>query len=550
MAIDGIILHSLCNELKGHIPCKINKIQQVSDTEILFTIRSQSGNQKLMISTHSNYNRIHFTNKAYDTPDYPSAFLMLLRKYINGAIIRSMKQDELDRIVHFTIETRDDLGDMQSITMVVELMGKYANIILVNAQNKIIDALKRIPPFENSVRTIHPGADFIPVAAHHEKLNPFTLQKVDIEQSLTKQLQGFSPLLAKEVVYRIQTGESFESIMQAIQTSSQIYFYDDSKKDEFHLIELKHLHMHATISSIQEAMDSMYTDKEERVRIKEQSGDLFKIARQELKKNQNKLKKLNSTLEDANQLETYQQYGDLLYAYAYQVQGRSTQVTLPSFEDGSDIMIPLDEKLDVKQNAKKYYQKYTKSKTAQIEVAKQIAITQQWITYFESLLVQLEYVQVSDALEIREELTQLNFVKRRQQRQRRKKKKQVPNFIHLRVDQIDIYVGKNNIQNDYITFKQARKHHLWFHAKDIHGSHVVVASEVADEKLMRIAAMFAAYYSNGRLSSSVPVNYCFVKQLRKPNQAALGLVTLTNYKTMYIDPDKQMIQSYLQEYSI
>ncbi len=549
MAIDGIILHTLCKQLQGCMPCKITKIQQVSDTEILFTIRSNNKNSKLMISTHSNYNRIHITKRTYDTPDHPSSFLMLLRKYISGAIIKDMRQDALDRVVIFSLETRDDLGDISNMKMYVELMGKYANVILVNQENKVLDALKRIPPFENSVRTIHPGALFVPVNPHLDKVNPFTCEQVDVTTSLTKQLQGFSPVLSDEVMYRMEQGENFHDIMQQIQHSTDIYYYDESKKDHFHIIELTHLGYSARKADIQSAMDNMYFEKEEKVRIKEQSGDLFKIARQELKKSKNKLAKLQQTLEDAYQLDKYQQCGDLLYAYAYQFTRKTKQVTLPSFEDGSEILIPLDEKLDIKQNAKKYYQKYNKSKTAQIEVAKQISITKESITYFESLLVQLEFIQVADALEIREELISLNYIKKRQ-RNVRKKKKNVPNFIHLNIDDIDIYVGKNNIQNDYITFKQSRKHHLWLHAKDIHGSHVVIASEEADEKTLRIACMFAAYYSNGRMSSSVPVNYCHIKQLRKPNNAALGFVTLTNYKTIYIDPEKDLILSYLDQYQV
>ncbi len=548
MAIDGIILHAICNELQAYMPCKINKIQQVSDTEILFTIRSNNQNHKLMISTHSNYNRMHITTRSHNLPDTPSAFLMVLRKYINGAIIKEMRQEGLDRVVIFTIETRDDLGDIQTIYMYVELMGKYANVILVNEDKKVIDALKRIPPFENSVRTIHPGAVFVEIQPHTNKVDPFITSSVDQNMSLSKQCHGFSPLLSNEVLFRLQNGQTFREIMEEIQTSHTVYYYELDGKDFFHILALTHLRAKEKTYRLQNALDVMYHEKEEKVRIKEQSGDLLKIARLELKKCQNKLVKLQQTLEDAYNLETYRTYGDLLYAYAYQYPKKYKFIEVASFEGDSVIQIVLDEKLDIKQNAKKYYQKYTKSKTAQIEVAKQIALTQEQQTYFETLIMQLEQASVSDALEIREELTQLRFIKRRKQINQRKKKKSIPNFIHLDIDGVSVYVGKNNIQNDYITFKQSRKHYLWLHTKDIHGSHVVIAQEEVNEKVLRIAAMFAAYYSNGRMSSSVPVNYCPIKNLRKPNNAALGFVTLTNYKTIYIDPDKESIESYLQLY--
>lgn len=549
MALDGLVLNQLVKGLAANIPAKINKIQQVSDTEILFTIRTNNQNHKLMISCHSTYNRIHFTKRSYTTPDVPQSFIMVLRKHISGAIIKEMHQLGLDRIICFTLESRNELGDIHEIKMYVELMGKYANIILVNEENKVIDALKRIPPFENSVRTIHPGAQFVPVKAHEDKQNPYNPNDIDIEESFTKQFHGFSPILSTEFHYRIRHGETFHEIMNEIANSQSIYVCEKENKEYFHVIPLKHLEVENKCYPIQDAMDTIYFEKEEKVRIKEQSGDLFKIVRQELKKSKNKLIKLQKTLDEAYDLESYRIYGDLLYAYAYQFPKKVKEVTLPSFETGEDITIPLDEKLDIKQNAKKYYQKYQKSKTAQIEVAKQIELTQDSIAYFEILEAQLEQASFLDAVEIREELTANGYMRKRQRSIHRKKKTK-PNFMTLLVNDTYIYVGKNNIQNDYITWKQARKDHLWFHTKDIHGSHVVVADEHPEEEIIRIAAMFAAYYSKGRLSSSVPVNYCSIRQLRKPNKAALGFVTLSNYKTIYIDPIESEIENYIEKYQI
>lgn len=549
MALDGLVLNQLTKGLKENIPAKINKIQQVSDTEILFTIRANNKNHRLMISCHSSYNRIHFTRRNYTMPDVPQSFIMVLRKHINGAIIKDLHQIGLDRILCFTIEARNELGDIHEIKMYVELMGKYANIILVNDENKVIDALKRIPPFENSVRTIHPGAQFVPVQPHSNKQDPYHPNQIDIEESFTKQFHGFSPILSNEFHYRIRHGEEFTEVMNEIAKSQSIYVCEKDEKEHFHVIPLKHLEVESKEYPIQEAMDTLYFEKEEKVRIKEQSGDLFKIVRQELKKSKNKLLKLQKTLDEAYDLENYRIYGDLLYAYAYQFPKKVKEAILPSFETGEDIVIPLDEKLDIKQNAKKYYQKYQKSKTAQIEVAKQIELTKDSIAYFEILEAQLEQASFLDAVEIREELTANGYM-RKKQRSINRKKKTKPNFMTLDIDGIMVYIGKNNIQNDYITWKQSRKDHLWFHTKDIHGSHVVVASDNPSEEIIRIAAMFAAYYSKGRLSSSVPVNYCPIRQLRKPNKAALGFVTLTNYKTIYIDPVESDIEEYIHKYQI
>lgn len=550
MALDGLVLHQIQTQLQEIVPSKINKIQQVSDTEMLFTLRANNQNYKLMISCHSSYNRIHFTQRSYTTPEVPQNFVMVLRKHISGAIITQLEQQGLDRVLKFTLEARNELGDIHCIYMYVELMGKYANIILVNKDNKVIDALKRIPPFENSVRTIHPGATFVEVTPHSDKKDPFTNHEYTIVDSFTKQFHGFSPLLSSEMHHRLQHNENFETIMQQIQTSDTIYVcHDQEGKEHFHVIPLTHISATHKSYPLQEAMDVLFFDKEEKVRIKEQSGDLFKLVKQEIKKSKNKLQKLEKTLDDAYDLEKYRIYGDLLYAYAYQFPHKTNTATLPSFEDGEDITIPLDEKLDVKQNAKKYYQKYQKSKTAQIEVAKQIELTQTSIAYFENVEAQLEFANFEDASEIREELVNNGYM-RSKQRLIRKKKKTKPNFLTLCIDDTYVYVGKNNIQNDYITWKQGRKEHTWLHAKDIHGSHVVIANDTPNENVLRIAAMFAAYYSKARHSSSVPVNYCLIKQLKKPNNAALGFVVLSNYKSIYIDPSEDEIQTYIETYQI
>lgn len=549
MALDGLVLNQLVKGMENLIPAKINKIQQVSDTEILFTLRSNNQNHKLMISCHSSYNRIHFTKRNYPVPDIPQSFIMVLRKHINGAIIKDMKQLGLDRIVQFTLEARNELGDIHEIIMYVELMGKYANMILVNEENRVIDALKRIPPFENNVRTIHPGAAFIPVIAQADKQDPYHPTSIDMEESFTKQFHGFSPLLSTEFHYRLRHNQCFNDIMEEINNSQTIYISTKDDKEYFHVIPLQHLEVNARAYPIFEAMDILYFEKEEKVRIKEQSGDLFKLVRQELKKNRNKLLKLNKTLDDAYDLETYRIYGELLYAYADKYPYKRKDVILPSFETNEDITIPLEEKLDMKQNAKKYYQKYQKAKTAQIEVAKQIELTKENIAYFEIIEAQLEQASFLDAAEIRDELSNRGYMRKKPQSIKRKKKIK-PNFMILDINGTFIYIGKNNLQNDYITWKQAKKDHLWFHTKDIHGSHVVVADEHPNDDIIRIAAMFAAYYSKARMSSSVPVNYCMVKQLRKPNQAALGFVTLNNYKTIYIDPDENKINELIKQYEI
>lgn len=546
MALDGLLLQQLQKSIVNFLPAKINKIQQISDTEILLLLHSAQGNRKLMISTHSVYNRIHFSEEKYTTLETPGNFVMLLRKLCDQGIIKTLEQVGLDRILHMQMETRDELGDIHIRHMYIELMGKYANMVLVDEDQKIIDALKRIPPFENNCRTIHPGAVFQLPAPHTNKQNPYAYECIDVEMNFTKQFHGFSPLLSMELQYRLQHGEHFDDVMKQIQTSDTLYISDIKDTMFFHAIPLKHLETTPRSYEMMKGFDVLFYEKEEKVRIKQQSGDLFKVVRKELHKNTSKLPKLQLTLEASMNCDKYREYGDLLFAYLHSVK-KEPKIILPSFETGEDVSIPIDMKYDMKQNANKFYQKYHKSKRAQIMVQEQIALCEKEIEYFEAMMVQLEQATIHDAMEIREELVKQGYMKPQKTKIRKKKKQELPHYETFQFDEATIYVGKNNLQNEYVTWKLGRKQDMWLHAKDYHGAHVVITCEEPSEQLLRNAAMLAAYYSNGRYSSSVPVNYCAVRQLKKIPGNKGSLVSLSTYKTIYIDPDPTHIQQLLDQ---
>lgn len=549
MALDGLVLQRLKEEIAQYLPARIHKIQQISDTEILFQLYGANGSRRLMISAHSVYNRIHFTEEKYTAMETPGNFVMLLRKLCDQGIIKTLEQIGLDRILHMQIEARDELGDIHIRHMYIELMGKYANIILVDEQEKIIDALKRIPPFENNSRTIHPGALFRLPAPHSGKQDPFCCRQFDHDESFTKQFHGFSPLLSDEMHYRLAHKEQFSDVMQEIKTSHHLYISDIGERMYFHCIPLKHLQAECRSYDIMKGFDILFYEKEEKVRIKQQSGDLFKTVRKELHKNKSKLPKLQQTLEDSLHCEIYRQYGDLLFAYMLSLKKEKT-ILLPSFETGEDIVIPIDMKYDLKQNANKYYQKYHKAKRAQLIVKEQIELCIKELHYFEALEVQLEQASIDDAKEIREELVKQGYMRPQKTRIRKKKGQELPHFSTFQFKDIDVYLGKNNLQNEYVTWKLGKKDHIWLHAKDYHGAHVVIAAAHAEEQLLRDAAMLAAYYSNGRYSSSVPVNYCHIRQLKKIPKTKGSFVSLTNYHTIYIDPDPSHIQKLLDEHLI
>ena len=245
--------------------------------------------------------------------------------------------------------------------------------------------------------------------------------------------------------------------------------------------------------------------------------------------------------------EKYREYGDLLFAYMSSIE-RAEVVTLPSFETGEDVRIPLDMRFDIKGNANRYYQKYHKSKRAQSILQEQIALCEKEIRYFESMEVQLEQATVQDAMEIREELARQGYVKAARTRIRKKKKQELPHYETFVFDDVLVYVGKNNLQNDYVTWRLGKKSDTWLHAKDLHGAHVVITCEHPKEEILRNAAMLAAWYSNGRYSSSVPVNYCNIRQLKKIPGNKGSFVSLSSYKTIYIDPEPAGIQRLMDEH--
>lgn len=546
MAIDGLLLRQLRNEIAAYLPAKLLKMQQISDTELLFTIRTNHKNKKLIISLHSVYNRINFTKENYTTMEVPSNFLMLLRKQIDGSIIHSIEQIGLDRILHMVLEARDELGDIHTKHIYIELMGKYANFIIVNEDGYIIDALKRIPPYENSKRTILPGVKF-ELPPQQIKQDPYHPIDFNIDESFTKKFHGFSPLLSKEVQYRIHNGEHFNDIMNQIATSKTLYICDVKDQIYFHCIPLTHLETHIREYPLMHGMDILFFEKEEKVRIKQQSQDLFRCVKRELNKNKSKLPKLHQSLTSALDCDKYREYGDLLFAYMNQIE-RVNSITLPSFETGKDITIPIDMRFDIKGNANRWYQKYHKSKRAQSILLEQIEICEKEISYFETMEIQLTQADVQDAIEIREELVKQGYLKAQKSKIRKKKKQDLPHFDTFNFDNYTIYVGKNNLQNDYVTWKLAKKNDTWFHTKDLHGAHVIVTLDNPDEEAIRNAAMLAAWYSNGRYSSSVPVNYCLQKQLKKIPGNKGSFVSLSTYKTIYIDPEVETIQNLIDQH--
>ncbi|MDO4198141.1 MAG: NFACT RNA binding domain-containing protein [Erysipelotrichaceae bacterium] len=533
MALDGIILSKVKEDFEKYLPIRINRIMQTSKTEIVFNVHANQIRTNLVMNFHSNFNHICFSDKSFSTYSEPSTFVMVLRKYILNGIIDSIEQKEYDRLLLLHLHARNEFYDVKHYTLSIELMGKYANIILIDEEGKIIDALKKIPPYENTRRTILPGAVFTLPESQNKK-DPFITDDIDFEESLVKQLQGFSKTLEKEVRHRLNN-QTYKEIINDIKTSDKLYLSRIDNTYEYHIIPLTHLSDTYEEYDIQKGFDQIYNEDDEKERIKSISDDLFKIVKRQIKHYETKTEKLNASLDDALNLDFYKNCGDLLYTCENLEEKGLKEIELEDYE-GNRQKISLDPKLSIKQNANKYYANYQKKRKGKSFIEEQIEIANNELEYFRSLYEQLSYANYTDALDIKEELGRYGFLKKYSNKNINKKKK--VNLYQVKVDGYTITFGKNNLQNSYLTFEYARSNYLWFHVKQYHGCHLVVDADEVPEKILRICANLAAYYSAGRYSSSVPVDYTLVKNVRKVKGAKPGFVTFKNYKTLYIDPEE------------
>lgn len=546
MAYDGIMMHRAINVLKEEmVGGRVNKIYQISKYELLFQVRANRKNIKFLLSCHPMYARLQLTNLQYPTPEQPNTLTMLFRKHLEGAYIKKIEQIGLDRICHILFSTHNDIGDYIEFHCYIEIMGKHSNIILTNQDLKIIDCLKRITPNMNSTRFLQPGALYQLPPINLDKQNPFKDPFIPSD-NLVKNYQGISPILSKEILYRIDQGSDFSDIIRELNSSSTIYLSKLDTKEHFHLIPITHLQVEPIAYDFFDGLDTHFHLIDQKDRIKQQTSNLLRFIQNEYHKNITKLHKLEKTLFDSTNSDVYRIKGDLLFSNIELMQKGMHQITVDNYYDNSRMTIDLDPRLSPKQNAKKYYTKYQKAKNSIMVLNEQIALTKKEIAYFDTLLTMLDNANYYDAIEIKEELEELGYLKKRLTKNKRINKK--PKFeIYVTKDNIEICIGKNNLQNEYLTFKYASRYDTWFHAKDMPGSHIIVKGDILDEYTIRLASNLAAYYSKGKNSSSVPVNYTLVKHLKKISGAKPGQVIMDTYKTIYIDPDPSCLKEIVKK---
>ncbi|ALZ60337.1 hypothetical protein FORC13_1276 [Bacillus cereus] len=564
MAFDGLFTRAITHEIENSLYTgRISKIYQPSKYEILLHIRANGKNQKLILSAHPTYARLHLTNQNYDSPALPPMFCMLLRKHLEGGFIEKIEQIDLERIIQITVRSRNEIGDESLKTLVIEIMGRHSNIILVDTKtNNILDSLKHVSLAVNRHRTVYAGAEYIAPPAQH-KINPLQIETNDefirpldfLSGNMDKQLvgtfTGISPLFAKEVVKKAgmvnekALADAFFSIQKPLLTHTYSPTMTTSNgKEFFYLFPLAHLQgENKTFSSVSELLDRFFFGKAERDRVKQQAHDLERFMQNEKNKNEKKLIKLEKTLQDAGKADKYQLFGELLTANMYALKKGDKDIEVVNYydENGGTVKIALDPLKTPSENAQRYFQKYQKAKNSVVVVEEQIEKTKEEILYFDSLLQQMEAASSKDIEEIREELAEEGYMRNRKTKNGKKKPTKPVLDKYLATDGTEIFVGKNNKQNDYLTTKFARRDEIWLHTKDIPGSHVVIRSlEPAEETLLE-AAKIAAYYSKAKESSSVPVDFTKIRHVKKPSGAKLGFVTYDNQQTVYVTPDADTV---------
>ena len=546
MSFDGFFLHHMTEELRHElVGGRIQKINQPFDQELVLQIRSNRQSHKLLLSAHSVFGRVQLTETTFENPAVPNTFIMVMRKYLQGAVIEAIQQVENDRILEISVSNKNEIGDSVAVTLVIEIMGKHSNIILLDkASGKIIEAIKHVGFSQNSYRTILPCSTYV-APPQTGSLNPFTvgneklfqiLQTEEIEPKRLQQIfQGLGRDTATELSSRLTTDKLktfrafFASPTQPSLTekSFSALLFSDSKTQ---------------MSTLSELLDTFYMDKAERDRVNQQASELIRRVENELEKNRKKLGKQEEELLATENAEEFRQKGELLTTFLHQVPNDQDQVELDNYYTGEKILIALDKALTPNQNAQRYFKRYQKLKEAVKHLTSLIEETRTTILYLESVETALAQASLSEIAEIREELIQTGFIRRRQREKIQKRKK--PEKYLASDGQTIILVGRNNLQNDELTFKMAKKDELWFHAKDIPGSHVVITGNLQpSDEVKTDAAELAAYFSKARLSNLVQVDMIEIKKLNKPTGGKPGFVTYTGQKTLRVTPDADKIKS-------
>lgn len=571
MALDGLVISNLVYELNNTIlNSRISKIAQPENDELLFTIKGSGGQFRLAVSANASLPFLYLTARNKPSPMTAPNFCMVLRKHIAGGRITQISQPHMERIIRFEIEHLDEMGDLRTKTLIVELMGKHSNIIFCHSDGTVIDSIKHVSSMMSSVREVLPGRMYCIPATQENKWNPLTVTEdvfmgsvmrkpLSVSKAIYTSFTGISPVMAGEICYRASIDgdmpvDSLDDCSRKHLFNNFSWMMDDVKNHsycpnivfrgrepiEFSCFRLSE-YADCTVteySSVSEVLEQYYATKNVYTRIRQKSADLRRIVSTALERSRKKYQLQNKQLKDTDKRENYKIYGELIHTYGYGLPDGAKEFEALNYYTNETVTIPLDPTLDAMANATKYFDKYGKLKRTYEALTGLIQETKTEIEHLESIATSLDIALTEDDLvQIKEELVEFGYIKRKHT-DKKSSGKSKP-FHYLSTDGYHIYVGKNNYQNEELTFKFATGNDWWFHAKGMPGSHVIVkaGSEELPDRVFEEAGKLAGYYSKGRDNDKIEIDYLQKKNVKKPNGSAPGFVVYyTNY-SLTIHPD-------------
>lgn len=581
MALDGVVLSNIIYELKDLLlGGRVDKIYQPEKDEIIMSVRSLGSNYKILFTSNASHARVHLTKIQKDNPVTPPIFCMVLRKHIAGGKIVNISQPNFERILNVDIEALNEMGDTTVKRLIIEIMGKHSNIMLLDENETIIDSIKHISHDTSSVREVLPGKKYV-LPPSQDKLNILQLDEksfkdilaskrgIKIQNLIYQSYSGISPSLASEICFRAkvcadnyfeQLGENdIKNLFVALNNLKTIIVQNKFKPEiimnnqkiiDFSSIEMTQYENYTKqkYNSISELIEKFYADKDSSSRMKQKAHDLHKLLMSNIERCIKKKEIQNKTLKDVEQRDKWKLYGELITANSYAIQKGMTNFETVNFYDENSalIKIKLDPELTPIENAQKYFNKYNKAKRTFTALQEQIIQNDSELEYLETTLSSLDNsADEQNIIEIHSELAEEGYIKKRKAKKGEKFKKSKP-MHYISSDEFDIYVGKNNHQNDELTLRFASSNDMWLHTKDIPGSHVIIKTKGfgIPESTIEEAAILAAFYSKGRNSSNVAVDYTIKKNVKKPNGAKPGMVIYEEYKTLYVTPDEEIIKTF------
>lgn len=579
MALDGAFLYAVKSELMPLIGGRVEKIYQPSREEIIISIRTRQGGKKLYISTNAGSARVHLTEKNIDNPQTPPMFCMLLRKRIGSGKLIDIRQDGLERILFFDFECVNELGDIVTVTLACEIMGKCSNLIIIDHNGKVVDSIKRVDSDMSRERLVLPGMKyefpprdnrlcFLNCTPEEITERIKNTENAELSKALIRIFEGIAPILAREWTFFAGRGthieinkinqEQLDRLLFIIkQTKEQLVsgnccFSVAKDKDgilkDFSFIRLSQfgtLMYTKELSGACELLDYFYFERDRAVRTKQRANDLFKLLVNLTERTARRISVQKGELADCEKKDYYKLCGDLISANIYSIQKGDTSVTVENFyeENCPQIEIQLDIRKTPSQNAQKYYGEYKKCLTAEQKLSEQIKKGEEELQYLDSVFDSLTRADSeNDITQLRLELSQQGYL--RSGNSKAKPPKALPPIEYKSSDGFTILVGRNNIQNDRLSLKFAEKSDMWLHTRTITGSHVIIVTdgETPPDRTIEEAAVIAAVNSKGRNSDLVPVDYCLAKYVKKPVGAKPGKVIFTNYKTAFVKPDTELEQ--------